>query len=234
MKKIVAYGLFVLSQIFLMVDFFGSWERMFFYWVVVVSLFFLNGVFLVLLITNQKKKDVNKRNNVPIILCLCFIFLVIVGSYYQFNYVVMPYEYFDNDEIFYIDYSYEDLHDTIRIEYYARDYYGEEEIYRISYDKDEIKDFLELFRDIRPISEEENLSLGYQNTNLDWHNDIHVMIRNMDNENGEDSDTGYYVFSIDLVDTSVYAKKVNGSNPAIIYEVPDAFREFIICHLYNE
>ena len=57
---------------------------------------------------------------------------------------------------------------------------------------------------------------------------MHVMIRNMDTM---DEDSGYYVMSIDLVDTSNYSLKYATLDEVVIYEVPEELRDFIIEHL---
>lgn len=145
-------------------------------------------------------------------------------SYFQFNYVVMPYDFFIGDA-FPIGYEYKGLKDDVRIEYFARNYYEYGEVYRHSYDKDEIKTFLNFFEEIETTMDYE--LLGSPDVWMDWDDDIHVMIRNMD----EDNDGGYYVFSINLVDSSTYSLKISGGGVTVIYEVPEELKEFIVEHL---
>jgi hypothetical protein len=139
----------------------------------------------------------------------------------------MPYDFFKSDPM-YFSYQYSNLNDDIRIEYYATDYYGEEEIYRVSNDKNEIEEFLEFFRDIETINTFELSETP--NVYMDWNNDIHVMLRNLD----PDGENGYYIFSIDLVDTSIYAYSSNDAGGTLVYEVPEELRAFIISHLLIE
>ena len=231
MKKILLFLAVLLLETIMMIIFYSPFERMYIYWSLVTILVIINILATILLVLFRKGNITNIRFSIYTGVYVVIIGCLYIFSYFQFNYVIMPYNYFNN-EIFYVNYSYEDLVDDVRIEYYARDYYGEEEIYRISYDKNEIEQFLNLFRDIRLLTEEEYEEVGYQQTNIDWHNDIHVMIRNMDDSDAEDGNSGYYVFSINLVDTSIYAMKNNGSFPQQIYLVTDELRQFILDHLY--
>ena len=154
-----------------------------------------------------------------------FNVLMVSFSFFQFTFVIMPYDYYDADP-FPIGYEYTDLKDEVRIEYFARDYYGTDEIYRESYDKNEIKAFLKLFKPIETRNDYE--AQGSPDIFMDWENDIHVMIRNMDEDN---PDSGYYVMSMDIVDTSEYALKSASDDEVVFYEVPDELKEFVEEHL---
>lgn len=232
MRKIIILVFLIILETIIMISFYDTNERINIYWAIIGLILFLNillGMFWFI------RKD-GMINGIRIAISSGFYAVILIFifmfAYYQFNYVVMPYDFYNNDEIFYVNYNYEDLSDDVRIEYYALDYYGIDEIYRESYDKNEIQEFLKLFKDIRLVTEEEYSQIGYQNTNLDWHNDIHVMIRNMDDIDNEDGNSGYYVFSINLVDTSIYAMKNNGASPPQIYLVTEELRQFILNHLY--
>ena len=208
--------------------FYSPHERLPIY-ITVISLFALS--ILILFITFKIDKKNNISSKVKIIISFSFIgfnILLLLFSYFQFNYVIMPYD-FHNSDPFPYGYEYADLRDDVRIEYYARDYYGVDEIYRVSYDKDEIKTFLEFFKDIETRTDYQEQ--GSPNITLDWENDIHVMIRNMDED---DPDSGYYVMYIDLVDTSTFALKTSFNGVKTFYEVPEELRNFIIEHLLLE
>ena len=221
----------VVALVFLSViywSFYSPNERLSTY-ITVISLFVLSIIILFIAFFINKKNKVSDK--VKIIFSYSFIgfhILLLLFSYFQFNYVIMPYDFHVSDPFPY-GYEYADLKDDVRIEYYARDYYGVEEIYRVSYDKDEIKTFLNFFKDIETRTDYE--AQGSPNITLDWTNDIHVMIRNMDED---DPDSGYYVMYIDLVDTSTFARKSSFNGTITFYEVPEELRNFIIEHLLLE
>lgn len=218
--------LLVLSVIYW--KFYSPHERLSTY-ITVISLFVLSILILFITFKIDKKNKISDK--VKIIISFSFIgfnILLLLFSYFQFNYVIMPYDFHASDPFPY-GYEYADLKDDVRIEYYARDYYGVEEIYRVSYDKDEIKAFLEFFKDIETRTDYQ--AQGSPDISLDWENDIHVMIRKMDKD---DPDSGYYVMYIDLVDTSTFALKGSFDGVAVFYEVPEELKNFIIEHLLLE
>ena len=221
----------VVSLIFLSViywSFYSPHERLSTY-ITVISLFVLSILILFIIFKIHKKNKVSDKVKKMISNTIIrFNILLLFFSYFQFNYVIMPYDFHKSDPFPY-GYEYADLYDDVRIEYYARDYYGVEEIYRVSYDKDEIKTFLEFFKDIETRTDYEEQ--GSPNITLDWENDIHVMIRKMDED---DPDSGYYVMYIDLVDTSTFARKSSFNGTITFYEVPEELRNFIIEHLLLE
>lgn len=195
-------------------------------YILMISLVVVSIVLLFITSILIKKKQISDK--VQIVIAFAFIgfnILLVLFSYFQFNYVMMPYEFYVADTFPY-GYEYSDFKDDVRIEYYARDYYGTDEIYRESYDKDEIKEFLDLFKDIEVRMDYEEQ--GSPDIFKNWENDIHVMIRNMDED---DTTEGYYIMSIDLVDTSEYALKIIGGGVIVFYEVSDELRDFIEEHL---
>ncbi len=205
--------------------FYSPHERISTY-IIVVSLFALSLLLLLITSILSRKKVINAR--VQLIFAFSFIgFNILLGtfSYFQFNYVLMPYDFHVSDP-FPTGYEYNDLKGDVRIEYYARDYYGEDEIYRESYDKDEIEEFLSFFKDID--TRMDYAEQGSPDIYKNWVNDIHVMIRNMDDD---DPESGFYVMSIDIVDTSDYALKISGGGVVVFYEVPDDLKDFIEEHL---
>lgn len=230
MNKFIILGVTALLETYVMYLFYGPYERLNVYWTVIVLLIVINVTFLIIIIYYRKELFSSKKIMMP---SLAFgVLLVMIFSYsrFQFNYVILPSQFFVTD-VFYIGYEYSDFEDDVRIEYYARDYYGEDEIYRYSYDKDEIAEFLEFFRDVELLPSDSYESLGNPNVFRDWENDIHVMIRNMDSD---DPDSGYYVFSIDIVDTSNYVLKYTSGGTVYIYELPEGLREFVLEHMYED
>lgn len=226
--KLIFRLLGIISLLILGIIYWGFYspnERLEVY-ITVIALLVLSFIILVITSILIKKKKIS--NMVQIIIAFVFIgfnILLFTFSYFQFNYVVMPYDFYVADTFPY-GYEYSDFKDDVRIEYYARDYYGTDEIYRESYDKDEIKEFLDLFKDIKVRMDYEEQ--GSPDIFRNWENDIHVMIRNMDED---DPTGGYYVMSIDLVDTSKYALKISGGDVVVFYEVTDELRDFIEEHL---
>lgn len=221
------WGTILIIEGLLLNSFNSEFERAGMYktiWIIVIvlnlALFYIRKRF-------EDKDLIYKKVPLSYIIYSVVMVLVFTFSYFQFNYVVMPYDFFQSD-VFYVNYDYNDLRDDVRIEYYARNYYEYGEVYKESYDKDEIQAFLEFFRDVEVTSDYQEA--GSPNVFMDWENDIHVMIRNMD----VGSDTGYYVFSIDLLDTSDYAVRIESELGIEIYKVSDELRLFIVKHLLEE
>jgi len=209
-----------------MIYFYGPYERMYIFWPITGFLTIVN-IFLIMPIFKCKEVGFNNKR-IFYSLALFYPMLLIaifVYSSFQFNYVVMPRDYFTTD-VFPVTYDYSDLKGTVRIEYFSRDYYGNEEIYRESYDKDEIKEFLEFFRDSTLASESVADEVPNSSLDFDWENDILVVIRNMKFE-----DDGYQIFNVHLVDTSSYVLIRDGASPKHVYEIQDDLRLFIEEHL---
>ena len=228
-RQLQILGVFLLLSLSVIYwRFYSPNERLSTY-ITVISLFALSIIILIItFLINKKNKISNKVKIIISYSLIGFNILLLLFSYFQFNYVIMPYDFHVSDP-FPNGYEYADLKDDVRIEYYARDYYGVEEIYRVSYDKDEIKAFLDFFKDIETRTDYQ--AQGSPNITLDWENDIHVMIRNMDED---DPDSGYYVMYINLVDTSTFALKTSFNGVKTFYEVPEELRNFIIEHLLLE
>ena len=221
------WGTILIIEGLLLNSFNSEYERPGMYRTVWIIAIVMNLLLLFFRKKFKEKELIYRKVPISYIVYSAIMVLLFTFSYFQFNYVVMPYDFFRSD-VFYEGYEYADLLDDVRIEYYARSYYEHGEVYRESYDKDEIQEFLEFFRGLEIVPD--YLEAGSPNVLMDWNNDIHVMIRNMD----VGSDEGYYVFSIDLLDTSDYAVRVENELGIEIYEVSDELRLFIVKHLLEE
>jgi hypothetical protein len=221
--KPIAFVVSLLIQSLIMYYFYSVNERQYVYWTVITILGVLNLSLLMFMIFGYKLDHQRKRTT--LILLIGLLVTTFAYSYFEFNYVVIPADYFKS-EVFYYQYKYGDLKDDVRIEYYARNFQGQAEIYRESYNKDEIKAFLNFFRNVELEPERAYENLNHPNVFLDWNEDIHVMIRNM-----EDDDNGYYVFHVDIVDTSDYVKSFSDGTTVYIYKLPAGLREFAVSHL---
>lgn len=231
MRKQYKVGIIIIMESLMMILFYGPNERMSIFWFIIVFLLIVNIAYIYTLYFYEDKRKVLGEINLTTFIYGVITGLTIIFSIFQFNYVIMPYQYFKSD-VFWSNYEYKEFYDEVRIEYYTRGYLEYGEVYKVSYDKDEIKEFLDFFRGLELLPDSAYEDLGYPDVHMNWDdNDIHVMIRNMDSD---DSDRGHYVFSIDLKGNSNYVYYGRVDDTVKIYEVPEGLREFIIFNLLKE